>query len=91
MNRVVWNVTAGLAAILAGWAARRAAMMVWSKTTGNEAPTNPADTSVEWGEALGWALIAGLIAALGRVFARRGAATAWEKVTGESPPGVRTA
>lgn len=88
-EKAAWNILAAMAALGAGWAARKAATALWQRASGTETPQDPADRSVTWGQAASWALLAGLSGALAQLIARRGAATAWERMTGETPPGIR--
>ena len=83
-----WKALAWVLAVTMGWAARRAAVALWSLVSDTEAPVNPADRNASWPQALGWAALAGLSAGLARVLGRRGAAVAWTGATGEKPPGT---
>lgn len=44
----------------------------WRVTFGHEAPLNPSQPGVNWGEALAWGLATGASAGLVKVVARRG-------------------
>lgn len=46
---------------------------IWWKAYGHEAPTNPSQFGVKWGEALAWGLATGAAAGAAKVIARRGA------------------
>ena len=70
------------AAIGAGIATRSVLKRVWTDTTGEEPPNDPADPSVAWPEALTWAAAAGVAVGVGRVVGRRLAAGAYEKASG---------
>jgi len=45
----------------------------WRVTFGHEAPLNPSQPGVNWGEALAWGLATGASAGMVKVAARRGA------------------
>ncbi len=88
-SKLIWKAVAAVAAFVAAEAARHGTTAVWSRISDVEPPVNPADRSIDWGDAFSWALFAGLAAGLARVIARRSAAAAWEARTGQTPPGVR--
>lgn len=46
---------------------------IWRATFGHEAPLNPSQPGVNWGEALAWGLATGASAGMVKVVARRGA------------------
>ena len=71
------------AAIGAGIVTRNVLKRVWTGTTGEEPPNDPADPSVAWTEALTWAAAAGVAVGVGRVVGRRLAAGAYEKASGK--------
>jgi Protein of unknown function (DUF4235) len=75
------RVVTGIAGAAAGWLARKAIMLAWSRITGREAPEHPEDPQVALGEALGWALVAGAGVSLARLLAVRTAS----RIT-NSPP-----
>ena len=78
----------GVAAVLAGLAARKAITFAWTKATGHEPPKNPAHPEVTWAEAAAWAVVSGTAVALARVAAHRKAATTWMNATGSLPASV---
>lgn len=88
-ERAAWNILAAVAALGAGWAARKATTELGQRASGTDTPDDPADRSVTWAQAASWALLAGLSGAVAQFVARRGAAAAWERATGETPPGIR--
>ena len=67
------RVVNGLAAMSAAFVARKALMVIWTKVTGKEPPTNPEDPRVALPEALGWSVLVGITVAIVRVFAIRAA------------------
>lgn len=71
------------AAIGAGVLTRSLLKRVWTDTTGEEPPNDPADPSVGWPAALTWAAAAGIAVGVGRVVGRRLAAGAYEKASGK--------
>lgn len=75
-----------VAAIGAGILVRNLVSRVWTHTTGEEPPANPADPSVAWRQALGWAVATGAAVGVARVLGRRLAAGAWTKASGKSAP-----
>lgn len=76
-------------AIGAGIATRALIKKLWTKRTGTEPPSDPADPSVGWREALSWAAAAGVAVGVGRVVGRRVAADVWERATDEPAPATR--
>jgi hypothetical protein len=85
-----WRVFAGLSAVLAAFAARKAAEGVWTMTTGKKPPDAPESPAIDWREALGWAALSGTVVTLARLVATRSAAQTWAKSTGAMPPGFKT-
>ncbi len=86
MESFSWKlVSVGIGA-LAAIAARKALGVVWPGA--HTPPLNPADRSVNWGEAVAWAVSSGIGAGLGRLVSKRLAAGGWEKATGNPPPGL---
>ena len=55
----------------AAFMARKLLMIVWTKATGKEPPTNPEDPRVALAEALGWSALVGITMATVRVLAIR--------------------
>lgn len=86
MERVTWQLVAGGAALVAGWAARQATAAIWDQISDVDHVDASRDDAVEWRQALGWAVFAGVSAGVARVLAKRGASAAWESVTGSTPP-----
>lgn len=78
-----------VAAIGAGIATRKVITSLWTRTTGNEPPNDPADPTVAWKEALAWAAATGVGVGVARVVGRRVAADVWEKRSGKPAPAER--
>jgi hypothetical protein len=51
----------------------------WHRAYGHEAPMNPSQPGVKWGEALTWGLVTGAAAGAAKVIARRGTDIAQRK------------
>ena len=85
---MAWKLFGTLSAILAGIAARKALVTVWTKGTGRTPPTNPAAPGTSWPEALGFAVASGAAMGLARMLATRKAAGYYRKSTGHLPPGM---
>jgi hypothetical protein len=51
--------------------ARKVVTLAWTRTTGKQPPTDPADPAVSVLQALSWAVIAGITVEAARVFATR--------------------
>ena len=83
-----WRIFGGLAAVLAALVARKALTAGWTKTVGDEPPSNPEDPDTTWMEALGWAVLSGAVMGLARLLATRKAAAFWRRSTGHLPPGI---
>ena len=83
-----WKLLAGLSAVLAGLAARKLLVKVWTKSTGDDPPANPAAPGTSWPEALGYAVASGAVMGLARMLATRKAAGYYRKSTGHLPPGM---
>jgi hypothetical protein len=65
---------AALATTAAVFIARKVITTAWTRTTGHQPPTDPADPAVSILEALSWAVIAGVTIEAARVFATRATA-----------------
>lgn len=65
---------AALATTGAVFIARKVITSAWTRTTGHQPPTDPADPSVTIVEALSWAIIAGVTIEAARVFVTRATA-----------------
>jgi len=83
-----WKILGALSAVLAGIAARKMLVTVWTKTSGQNPPANPAAPGTSWPEALGFALASGAAMGLARMLATRKAATYYQRSTGHLPPGM---
>ena len=83
-----WRLMGGLAAILAGLAARKLLVTSWRVTTGTNPPANPAQPGTRWREAIPFALASGAAMGLARMLATRKAAGYYQKSTGHLPPGM---
>ena len=60
-----------LATMGAAFLARKVLMVIWTKATGKEPPTNPEDPKVALAEALGWSVLVGTTIGAVRVLATR--------------------
>ena len=89
MEKTVWKLAAGGAAVVAGIAVRNVLMATWRAVMKNEPPNNPADPATSWGEALAWTAVTGLAVGIARMVASRGAAAGWQRATGSLPPGLQ--
>lgn len=67
------QIVGGVAALAAGFAARKALTFAWTQATGKEPPTDPESLDVGLGEALGWAVLTGVGMEVARVLAVRAA------------------
>jgi hypothetical protein len=83
-----WRILGGVAAALAGIAARRALILGWKKTTGKEPPANPESPGTQWSEAIAWAVTSGALLGLARMLATRKAAEYYRRSTGHLPKGM---
>jgi hypothetical protein len=81
-----WKAVSMLTGAAAGAAAERAVSAVWRLAAPDPPPSDDADRSIPWGQALAWGAAVGLGAGLARVVAHRSAAVAWEAATSEAPP-----
>ncbi len=68
------KLVAALATTSAVFLARKVITIVWTRTTGKQPPTDPADPSVSVLQALSWAVVAGVTIEAARVFATRATA-----------------
>lgn len=80
-----WRILGGVAAALAGFAARKAMILGWRKSTHKEPPSNPESPETQWGEAIAWAVASGTLMALARMVATRKAAEYYRRSTGHLP------
>lgn len=71
-------VTAG-AGLLAERLAYNALASGWRKVRGDDPPSEPESSEVQWREALAWVAVSGLTLALVGLAARRGAAAGWRR------------
>jgi hypothetical protein len=90
LAKQAWTVMGGVAAALAGLAAKHAIAIAWRTTTGKEPPANPESPETTWAEAVGFAVLSGVVLGLARLVARRAAARSWYKATGNLPPGLES-
>lgn len=67
------RIVAGVAAIAAGYVARKALTFAWTSATGKEPPTDPESLDTSLAEALGWAALTGVGMEVTRVLAVRAA------------------
>jgi hypothetical protein len=65
------RIVGGLAAMAAGFAARKAIEFGWKKVTGKEPPTEPESPEVALVEALSWAVVMGVGMEVTRLMATR--------------------
>ena len=82
---MAWRILGGLAAALAGLAARKAMILGWKNTTHKEPPSNPESPETQWSEAIAWAVASGTLMALARMVATRKAAEYYRRSTGHLP------
>jgi Protein of unknown function (DUF4235) len=68
------KMVAALATTGAVFIARKLVTIIWTRTTGKQPPTDPADPAVSILQALSWAVIAGITVEAARVFATRATA-----------------
>jgi Protein of unknown function (DUF4235) len=64
----------GVAALLAGYFARKLITRGWTRVTGKQPPEHPEDPEVGIAEALGWAIVTGVGVEAARLLANRAAA-----------------
>ena len=83
-----WKLLAGLSAVLAGMAARKLLVKVWTASTGDDPPANPAAPGTSWPQAIGYAVASGAAMGLARMLATRKAADYYRKSTGHLPAGM---
>jgi hypothetical protein len=85
VERIMWKVAAGGAAVVAGLAVRKVLAQVWVRTQHSEPPEDPAAPGTRWSEAAAWTIATGVGMALAKLVAARGAA-GWRRATGSQPP-----
>ena len=68
------KVVSAVAAMAAGFIARKLITFVWTKAVGKEPPTHPEDPQVALTEALGWSVLTGVSVEAARLLATRAAA-----------------
>lgn len=83
----MWKLVSTAAGVAAGVATRAAITRAWTMRTGQEPPSNPADPSVDWSQALAWSAGLGVGVGVARTLGQRGAVKAWTEATGQLPPG----
>lgn len=88
-REILWKALASGAAVLAAILARKVLVSGWRGARHAEPPTNPADPTTSWGEAVTWAALTGALVGVARMLAQRGAAQSWNRVTGDLPPGLK--
>jgi hypothetical protein len=82
------KVMSGLGAAALTAVARKALTSGWTRATGNEPPTDPANPDVRWREAASWAAASAAVVALARLVAQRRVAATWRRASGVLPPGM---
>ncbi|WP_283137964.1 DUF4235 domain-containing protein [Rhizohabitans arisaemae] len=70
---VGWRLVGGVAAMVAGYAARKAIVFGWEKVTGKKPPANPDDPEIRLTEAIGFAVVMGVGMEVARILATRAA------------------
>ena len=88
VDKTVWKVGATLAAVLAGIITRQGVTAMWKAARKTDPPTNPANPSTQWSEAVAWTIASGIAVGVARLLATRGAAEGWRRYTGALPPGL---
>lgn len=83
-----WRLLGTTSAIVAGMAARKAFITIWTKSTGRTPPANPAAPGTQWSEAIPFAIASGAALGLARMLATRKAADYYRRSTGHLPPGM---
>lgn len=87
-KKVAWKVVTVGSGAIAGLLTHRVLAVMWERSLGEVAPTNPADRRTSWPSALLWAVSTGAAAGVTRLVANRVAAAVWEATTHEAPPGL---
>ncbi|RCV49484.1 DUF4235 domain-containing protein [Marinitenerispora sediminis] len=67
------RIVGGVAALAAGYAARKVITFAWTRAVGKEPPSDPESPDIGLGEALGWAVVTGVGMEVARVLAVRAA------------------
>jgi hypothetical protein len=67
------GIVGGLAALGATFVMRRLLVVLWTKATGKEPPSNPEDPQVALPEALSWSMLTGVALGTARLLAIRAA------------------
>jgi hypothetical protein len=88
VEKIAWKLAMLGSAAVAVFGTQKALTMVWKKVQKADPPTNPANPSTGWGEAIGWTVASAIGAAVAKLVAARAAAAGWEKATGELPPNL---
>ena len=86
-----WNAVVVGSAALAAIAIRNGLKLGWQYVKEEDPPTNPADHSVSWGDALAWTLATSVAVGVGRLLAQRGAAAGWKRAKGRYPRDLNAA
>lgn len=88
-EEVAWKAVGGAVAILAAMLARNLLQGAWKRARSTDPPANPADPTVDWGEAVTWAALTGAVIGVARMLASRWAAEGWRATVGDYPPGLQ--
>ena len=88
VDNTVWKVGGTLAAVIAGILTRKGLTAIWKAARKSDPPSNPANPSTQWAEALAWTAASGVAVGIARLLASRGAAEGWRRYTGALPPGL---
>jgi hypothetical protein len=88
VEKIAWKLAVVLSAVVAGVGTQKVLSAGWKAAIKTEPPTNPANPSTGWGEALSWTVATAASAAVAKIVAARAAAAGWEKATGHMPPGL---
>jgi hypothetical protein len=86
VERILWKVAAGGAAVVAGLAVRKALAAAWLHTQHREPPEDIAEPGTGWGEAAAWTVATAVGMGLAKLIATRGAAAGWRRAMGAPPP-----
>ena len=88
VDKTVWKVGGTLAVVLAGIITRKGMTAIWKAARKSDPPSNPANPSTQWGEAVAWTAASGIAVGVVRMLAGRAAAEGWRRYTGALPPGL---
>ncbi|MDQ2750136.1 MAG: DUF4235 domain-containing protein [Actinomycetota bacterium] len=86
VGRLAMKIMTVAVTIPVGMATKAVVVRVWSMARPADAPRNPGEDGVKWGDAVGWASLSAAGIVVTNLVARKGAEELWRTMLGGDPP-----